>query len=131
MTTVTVSNYAALLRELEEHLLTAEGRASTATVDALLADDFVEFGSSGMAFEKQDVIEALAEEGADGHEYQRITGDWAVRDLAEGVALVTYRVTSNDLTEGSSLTSLRSSIWKRFDGSWRMVFHQGTRIPTG
>jgi glyoxylase I family protein len=119
------------LRELEERLLTAEGRASTATIDALLSDDFLEFGSSGIPFGKQDVIDALAEESADGHRYQRVTGDWKVRKLADDIALVTYRVTRNDLDEGSTVTSLRSSIWKRFGGDWRMVFHQGTRVPIG
>jgi hypothetical protein len=120
----------AVLRGLEERLLSAEGRASRATIESLLADEFLEFGSSGSAFGKQEAIDGLAEESADGHRYEWVTRDWMVRDLADGVALVTYRVIRRDLTQGSSAASLRSSIWKRFAGEWRLVFHQGTRIPT-
>jgi hypothetical protein len=123
-----LSEHAATLRALEERLLSAEGRSSRETVDALLADEFLEFGSSGSAFGKQEAIEGLAKESSDGHRYQRSTRDWAVRELAEGVALVTYRVIRDDLTEGSRIASLRSSIWKRFDSDWRLVFHQGTRV---
>ena len=124
-----LSEHTATLRTLEEQLLSAEGRASRQTVDALLADEFLEFGSSGSASSKQETIDGLAEESTDGHRYRRSTSNWAVRDLAEGVALVTYRVTRDDLTEGSSVTSLRSSIWKRIDNGWRLVFHQGTLVP--
>jgi len=123
------SEHAAALRALEERLLSVEGRASQSTLDALLADEFIEFGSSGSAFGKHETIAGLTEESGDGHHYRRTTGDWVVRDLAEGVALVTYRVTRDDLTKGSSITSLRSSIWKRFGDAWRLVFHQGTRVP--
>jgi hypothetical protein len=125
------SQHAVALQALEEQLLSTEGRASRTTVEALLADEFVEFGSSGAAFGKQETIDGLAEESADGHGYERAASDWMVRDLAVGVALVTYRVTSKNLSDGSSATSLRSSIWKHVGGRWRMVFHQGTRVPKG
>jgi hypothetical protein len=123
------SERAALLRDLEERLLSTAGRSSTRIINELLADEFVEFGSSGSVSTKRDALKFLPEESRDGHRYEFITGDWQVRDLAEGVALVTYRVTRKDLTAGTSLTSLRSSTWKHRDGRWQMVFHQGTRIP--
>jgi hypothetical protein len=123
------SERAALLRDLEERLLSASGRASPRIINELLADDFQEFGSSGSVFNKRDTLNFLPEESRDGHRYERATADWLVRDLAEGVALVTYRVTRKDLTAGTSLTSLRSSIWKHRDGRWQMVFHQGTKVP--
>ena len=122
------SERAALLRDLEERLLSAAGRASPRIISELLADDFLEFGSSGCAFGKQEVLKGLAEESDGGARHARVTSDWQVRDLAEGVALVTYRVSSKDLTAGTSATSLRSSIWKHRDGRWQMVFHQGTRV---
>ena len=94
----------------------------------MLAEDFLEFGSSGYAFGKQEVLKGLAEESDSGARHARVTSDWQVRDLAEDVALVTYRVISKDLTAGTSATSLRSSIWKHHDGRWQMVFHQGTCV---
>ena len=123
------SERAALLRDLEERLLSSAGRSSQRIINELLAEDFVEFGSSGSVFDKRDALKFLPEEGRDGHRYEFMTGDWRVRDLADGVALVTYRVTRRDLTTGTSVSSLRSSIWKHRDGRWQMVFHQGTRIP--
>jgi hypothetical protein len=50
---------AALLRDLEEQLLKPEVRTSRDRVGYLLADDFIEFGSSGRIFDKRGVIEAL------------------------------------------------------------------------
>ena len=119
---------AALLRDLEEQLLSATGRASPALIDQLLADDFQEIGSSGDVFGKREALELLAEESGDGHVYERKTSDWAVRELGTDVALVTYRVARRDLTDGSAATSLRSSIWVFRSGRWQMVFHQGTRL---
>ena len=51
-------------RDLEQSLLRPDVRASATAVDRLLADDFVEFGSSGHAFGKKDVMEALQGEPA-------------------------------------------------------------------
>jgi hypothetical protein len=123
------SDRAALLRDLEERLLSAGGRASPRIIGELLAEDFLEFGSSGGTSDKRDALKFLPEESRDGHRYEYVPANWQVRDLAEGVALVTYRVTRKDLTTGTSLTSLRSSIWQHRDGRWQMVFHQGTRVP--
>jgi len=122
---------AAALRALEERLLSPEGRADPEVIDQLLADEFREIGSSGAMFGKRAVLEGLAAESGDGHVHERVTRDWDVRLLAPGVALVTYQVLSRDLTDGTSAASLRSSIWHRQDGQWRMVFHQGTRQPSG
>jgi hypothetical protein len=122
---------AALLRDLEERLLSPTGRASPELIDTLLADDFLEIGSAGDRFGKQEALAMLAEETDDGHDYERIASDWVVRDLAESVALVQYRVVRHDRTEGTTAASLRSSIWICRDGRWQMVFHQGTRLRPG
>ena len=47
------------LRRLEERLLQPEVRQSAEAVADLLADDFIEFGSSGQVFNKQQIIEGL------------------------------------------------------------------------
>jgi hypothetical protein len=44
------SDEAATLRRLEEQLLDASVRASADQVAALIAEDFVEFGSSGVGY---------------------------------------------------------------------------------
>ena len=121
----------ALLRGLEESLLSAEGRASPELIDRLLGEDFQEIGSSGDTFGKREALALLAEEARDGHVYARATSDWTIRGLATGVALVTYKVARLDRTEGSTAVSLRSSVWVFRDRRWQMIFHQGTRLRPG
>jgi hypothetical protein len=111
-------------------LLSAEGRASPELIDRLLADDFLEIGSSGDTFGKREALDLLAEEARDGHSYERAATDWSIRALADNVALVTYKVVRRDRTEGSTAASIRTSIWTFRDGRWQMVFHQGTRLPS-
>jgi hypothetical protein len=116
----------ATLRELEERLLTPEVRGSRDAVDALLADDFVEFGSSGTVYDKASMLAALQEEKADSARIERRSSDWSVRALPPDAALLTYRVERRELPEGRWSASLRSSIWRRTGSQWRMAFHQGT-----
>lgn len=98
-------------------------RSSPKAVSELLADGFVEFGSSGKVFDKPAIIEALSNETGD---LEIIVEDFTVRDLAPDVVLVTYK---SKPAGSQPVTALRSSIWKRISGRWQMVFHQGTGIP--
>ena len=115
---------AAELRRLEESLLDAAIRRDGNRLRDLLAEDFVEFGSSGRVWSRKTIIDFLAAET--GFKAPAIH-DFDFRPLDRDVALVTYRTERIDDKSGARLISLRSSIWKRHDGSWRMVFHQGTR----
>lgn len=107
------------LYKLELSLLMPSVRKSSKALDLLLAEEFVEFGSSGNIYNKKEILEILPlEEGF---------GAYAIKDfnlvtLSPTVMLTTYRATI-DGTE-----SLRSSIWKRYGHMWQMVFHQGTLI---
>ena len=114
-----------LLRRLEEKLLKPEVRHSADQVGVLLADDFVEFGSSGGVFNKQQVIEALEQEGPPDPTIRLSLVDFIARRLASDVILVTYRTIQEDGPERRQ-SKLRSSIWKLIEGRWQMVFHQGT-----
>lgn len=112
---------ACLLRELEERLLQPSVRATADQVAMLLADEFVEFGSSGGVYDKQQVVVALQQEQGQGGKLT--VTDFSARTLAPDVVLLTYRITET--------RTLRSSIWKQMNGQWRMVFHQGTKSETG
>ena len=114
------------LRNLEESLLTPEVRASRDATDALLADDFVEFGSSGTVYDKASILAALHEEATEGAQIERRTSDWDVRVLSADAALLTYRIERREAPDGRWSASLRSSIWRRTGSQWRMMFHQGT-----
>ena len=115
------------LRHLEERLLQPEVRRSAEEVAALLADDFVEFGSSGRIYDKRQVVEGLQAESGDPGRLSLT--DFKAVFLAPGAALATYRALRHDESGAPAASSLRSSIWKLADGRWRMVFHQGTSEP--
>jgi hypothetical protein len=114
------------IRALEEQLLRPDVRSSAEKVARLLADDFVEIGSSGRVFDKQKIIEALRDEAAEGRSPPQKADELTVRFIAENVALVTYRIVRRTSITGEEIQTLRSSIWKLIDGRWQMMFHQGT-----
>jgi len=116
--------HAGAIRHLEEQLLRPDVRRSADQVDALLANEFVEFGSSGRIYDKRQIIESLQQEAADGP--SAVLKDFCARELAPEVTLVTYRTVRTAADHSIEISTLRSSIWKWDGDRWRMVFHQGT-----
>lgn len=111
------------LFQLEQRLLQPEVRKSIDDLMSLLADDFLEFGSSGRIFNKQQVIEILSHAPR-----ERMTlKDFQAKTLAPNVVLTTFRLVKHNESSEEMTNSLRSSIWKLIDGKWKMVFHQGTQ----
>jgi hypothetical protein len=106
------------LRELEESLLQASVRKSD-RVTQLLAEGFVEFGSSGRTFTKEQIIALLCAESP----VSVTATEFKVELLAPNTALVTYRAHRH---AQPPVYTLRSSIWQLQHGHWQMVFHQGT-----
>lgn len=112
------------IRALEEALHRPEVRRCRQAVDALLAEGFVEFGSSGTVYHRTETIELLLEED-DDDDSALWAGDYALRPLAADAVLLTYRTRRTD-GDGSERHVLRSSIWKHDGQRWQMLFHQGT-----
>jgi hypothetical protein len=108
------------LVQWELDLLQPEVRRSE-TVSRLLADDFIEFGTSGRVFTKAEIVASLQAESPVTLE----ASQFDVRMLAAHVALLTYRV--KRCTQ-PPVISLRSSLWEKRGESWQMVFHQGTLV---
>lgn len=106
------------LRQLEESLLQPDVRKSQTLVD-LLADEFIEFGSSGRVYSKADLVATLQAESPS----KQTTSDFKVIRLAPDAALLTYRI---HLHREPPVYTLRSSVWQRRGGQWKMVFHQAT-----
>ena len=108
------------LEALEERLANPshETRDSLAV---LLAPGFREYGSSGLEYDADAVLEALLV-----HERPRVrfTNFRAVR-VGVDAALVTYG-SHGTPDPGSRPPALRSSLWHRHGGSWQLLFHQGT-----
>jgi ribonuclease HI len=106
-----------ILVELERELMDPEVRADPTTVGRLLHRDFVEIGSSGRSWTREDMIASLAEEDPSPATLDVLTLDSVDTDTA----LLTYR------SVGLHGSSLRSSLWRRDNGRWQLRFHQGTR----
>ncbi|MFZ1082797.1 MAG: DUF4440 domain-containing protein [Candidatus Kryptoniota bacterium] len=110
------------IRLLEECLLLPGVRSNAEELVSLIADDFVEFGSSGLVYNKEQVLEGLIHVPSLGI----IMENFQVKQLASNIVLATYRAVKRDDAKLTTMQSLRSSIWRRSDGRWQIVFHQGT-----
>ncbi|MEH1770100.1 nuclear transport factor 2 family protein [Nostoc sp.] len=115
-----------LLRQLEERLLQPDVRKSAKDIMDLLADEFIEIGSSGRVFDKQQIIESLQNEPIEPLIQRSIT-EFKTLVLATGVILVIYRIVRH-ISGEQPVHSLRSSIWKLNNDQWKMIFHQGTLV---
>ena len=111
------------LRQLEERLAQPEVRRSPEQLAELLADDFREFGSSGRVFTKAEIINALQDQAP----CQLTLEDCRAVILAPDIVLLTYRGICRFAHSDKDSYSLRSSIWRRQNGRWQVLFHQGTR----
>jgi hypothetical protein len=114
---------AEILQSLEEKLLDPTVRRSPGALDELLADEFLEFGSSGRIFNRAAIIAELQTESYN----PPIISDFEARLLAPGLALVTYRTTRHAGGPQPASSALRSSLWVERDNRWQVLFHQGTK----
>lgn len=112
----------ALIQSLEERLFEYSTRQDREALSLLLAEEFVEFGASGAAWDRAEILSALPEQAF----VQRRLRDFKLRRLAPEVVLATY-VCEVPTAQGLQ-RSLRSSLWRKTQERWQMVFHQGTRI---
>lgn len=116
-------NFEALSEEiiyLEKRLLDPMVRKSVEELDKLLADEFTEYCTSGHICNKQEALDSLP----DNEEVEIIPKNFIVRSLAEDVVLLNFET----FNTSTGVTSRRSSIWKRIDGTWQLFFHQGTKV---
>lgn len=110
--------------QLENELLKPEIRQSVEKTSEFLSDGFTEFCSSGYIYH-YNTGQAIDE----GTNMQAI--DWEIKDfeinsLSDDCLLATYRLIKHSELNENRKYSLRSSIWKCFNGKWKMTFHQGT-----
>lgn len=117
-------NIKELIYQCEYQLLKSEVRKSAERINELLAEDFIEFTSSGnVAFYE---VGEVFQEKNDNTELDWEIKDFILRELSDKCVLAMYKVIKHDEIDESKKYSLRSSIWKDIDGHWKMIFHQGT-----
>ncbi|MBA3535019.1 MAG: DUF4440 domain-containing protein [Tatlockia sp.] len=92
-----------------------------------ICDEFWEVGASGNVYTKQDVIETLVERYNDPT-YQDIweTSNFEITQIAPDNYLLTYVLVQN-----KTRRTRRSTMWRKIDGHWKILYHQGTLIKEG
>jgi glyoxylase I family protein len=108
------------LIELELRLQSSATRQNAVAVADLLCEDFREFGASGRIWNREALLDALAEEAP----HEIVSEGFRCMSLSDELALLTYIATI------ARHRTLRSSLWRLEAGRWRMLFHQGTPIPS-
>jgi hypothetical protein len=112
----------ALVQALELELLNFKTRTSPKRLNELLADDFFEFRQSGGASNKVDIVKILPTRPEEVFE----TRDMQSRVLTDDCILLHYIADRKVLESGEQKTTFCSSIWKKREEKWQMIFFQGT-----
>ena len=110
--------------DLETSLLRPEVRSSFEQLSILLADDFKEFGSSGMVYTKSNVLERLP---SNTDKVVYVIDNFEIKILSEDVVIANFK-TNRVINDIEKVSSLRTSLWRKENDSWRMFFHQGTPV---
>lgn len=89
-----------------------------------ICDEFWEVGASGNVYTKQEVLETLLERYND-LDYQDIweAKDFALTRIAQDNYLLTYI-----LIQDTTRVTRRSTLWRRVNGNWKVLYHQGTVV---
>jgi hypothetical protein len=108
--------------QLELRSVQPEARETKERMQEFLDDDCFEFCSSGKIYYfREDNFEY---DGPGVFDFE--IKDFEIMTLADDVVLATYKGIKHHETGESMKYSLRSSIWKKINGQWKVVFHQGT-----
>jgi ribonuclease HI len=102
--------------ELEQELLDPDVRGDYGQLAFLLHPEYREIGASGRLWGREELIEELV----------AAPGSQARFELVDAVPLGSDLVQVVYRTVNGTGSALRSSLWQRADGRWRLRFHQGT-----
>jgi predicted nucleotidyltransferase len=96
-------------------------------IENQMCDEFFEVGASGNVYTKQDVIETLLER-YNNPDYQDIweAKDFELAKIAPDNYLLTYI-----LIQDKTRVTRRSTFWRRVNGDWKILYHQGAIIDGG
>lgn len=106
----------------ERELVNPITRSNAERISELLADGFLEFGSSGRVIRKRDVLDAAEKPGTVTYRLDNFN----FKILGESHVLVTYRSVTS-----SGVLAHRSSIWVKKYESWKLLHHQSTVVAGG
>jgi hypothetical protein len=110
------------LRRREPIFHRPEFGTTRAEVESMVDDDFWEVGASGRRYTRSYILEVLESRAQTPEEDPWETSDFRCQELAAGLYLLTYT-----LRQGERVTR-RTTIWRRSEDDWKIVFHQGTLV---
>ena len=90
-------------------------------IEELLADDFCETGASGRVYTREEGIAALMRRSLSPPGGPWKVEGFAVRRLCETICLATF------LLDRQADKTRRATVWRLEGGTWRAIYHQGTR----
>jgi hypothetical protein len=111
------------LRTLEVELHQPEVRSDRRRLDRLLHERFREFGRSGRAYTKAEILSEFSHEQ---QTYEVWSQDFKLEPLSECLALLTYRSAHISIDGELEQHTNRASLWQLTERGWQMLFHQGT-----
>lgn len=96
-------------------------------IESQVCDEFWEVGSSGNVYTKQYVIESLLDR-YNNSSYQEVweISDFETTKIAQDNYLLTYVLLQN-----KTRRTRRSTIWRKINEQWKILYHQGTVIEGG
>jgi hypothetical protein len=94
-----------------------------ADFESMTHADFWEIGASGRRYSREYVLTELERRHQQPYEDIWETGDFHCRELAFDTYLLTYTLIQNKIRK-----TRRSTIWRRTEVGWKIIFHQGTIV---
>jgi len=112
------------IKQLELKLLHTDMHANPSVIDELLDSTFEEIGNDGQINTREQVIKwLLNKDNAQQWSFQ----DFRIKPVSNDTVIAIYHVTKQHQSEEARKGSIRSSIWRRYEDHWKMVFHQATQ----
>jgi hypothetical protein len=99
-----------------------EHGTTRADFERMTEPTFWEVGASGRRYSREYVLDVLEERYTNPTEDLWETSDFHCQEIATDNYLLTYT-----LRQGARITR-RSTIWRRTDEGWKIVYHQGTIV---
>ena len=90
--------------------------------ESMTEESFWEVGASGKRYSREHILDILEERFANPHEDIWKTEDFQCQEIALDNYLLTYT-----LLQGKRITR-RTTIWRRCNNNWKIVYHQGTIV---
>jgi hypothetical protein len=117
-----ISEILAELKQREPIFHRPEFGTTRADFELMMDPSFREVGASGRRYSRQYVLDELEKRAATKYEDDWQTRDFECLEIATDNYLLTYT-----LLQGRR-TTRRSTIWRRTEDGWKIVYHQGTVV---